>query len=278
MGRLVPTTTGTEPATILPFDPWTVIFNPLKTENTPLPKADEYLDSLPTIALRLSARRDQRYVMDTAVEGLVNDFGAALARLWIAGPTGRSRFRSLQISPTECLRLKAQGVRKVNLDEENGREVMAARWIFRLGQNRESLTTSRLYHGTDTPDAGWMRSNRFRAFSGHALLDKGRLLGVLAVFTRYELTPRLESHLTIFAGQLSAALRDTERRAAGAKPAGTGMDIPSGSTLDEAMRLYIEHVLSECSGRIEGKGGAAELLDIHPNTLRSRMSRLGVER
>lgn len=241
-------------------------------------RADEYLDSLPTIALRLSARRDQRYVIDTAVDGLVNQFGAALARIWIAGPVGRSRYRSLQLSPAECLRLKAQGVRKVNLDDEQGREVMAAPWIVRIGQNRESLSTSRLYHGTDTPDAGWMRSNRFRAFSGHALMDRGRLLGVLAVFTRYELIPRMESQLTVFAGLLSAAVRDAEQRGSVKKVASGGLRIPTGSTLDEGMRLYIEHVLSECSGRIEGKGGAAELLAIHPNTLRSRMSRLGVER
>jgi signal transduction protein with GAF and PtsI domain len=243
-----------------------------------LTRADEYLDSLPTIALKLSARRDQRYAIDTAVHGLVNDFGAALARLWIAGSPGRSRYRSLQLSPTECLRLKGQGIRKVNLEAEQGREVMAAPWIVRIGQNGESLTTSRLYHGTDTPDAAWMRSNRFRAFSGHPLLDKGRVLGVLALFTRYELTPRMEAQLTVFAGQLSAAVRDAEHRSTGVKPTGAGPRIPAGSSLDDAMRLYIEHVLSECAGRIEGKGGAAELLDIHPNTLRSRMSRLGVER
>ncbi|MFT4604071.1 MAG: hypothetical protein ACI9W4_000791 [Rhodothermales bacterium] len=245
---------------------------------TPLPKADEYLDSLPAIALKMSARRDQRYVIDTAVDGLVNDFGAALARLWVAGPPGRSRYRSLLLSPTECLRLKAQSVRKVNLDDEQGREVMVAPWIVRIGQNRTSKSTSRLFHGTDTPDAGWMRSNRFRAFAGHALTDRGRLLGVLALFTRYELSPRMESQLTIFAGQLSAAIRDAGLGRAGAKPTGAGLRIPAGNTLDDAMRLYIQHVLSLCAGRIEGKGGAAELLHIHPNTLRSRMSRLDVER
>jgi hydrogenase-4 transcriptional activator len=47
-------------------------------------------------------------------------------------------------------------------------------------------------------------------------------------------------------------------------------------TLDEAMARHIERALEETHGRIEGKGGAADLLDINPHTLRSRMKKLGV--
>lgn len=49
-------------------------------------------------------------------------------------------------------------------------------------------------------------------------------------------------------------------------------------TLDEHRREYIEEVLRHTSGKIYGPGGAAELLDIPPSTLQSRMTRLGVER
>jgi hydrogenase-4 transcriptional activator len=47
-------------------------------------------------------------------------------------------------------------------------------------------------------------------------------------------------------------------------------------TLDEAMAQHIERALVKTNGRIEGKGGAADLLDINPHTLRSRMKKLGV--
>ncbi|HEU0031699.1 MAG TPA: sigma-54 dependent transcriptional regulator [Kofleriaceae bacterium] len=47
-------------------------------------------------------------------------------------------------------------------------------------------------------------------------------------------------------------------------------------TLDEAMAAHIERALERCAGRIDGPRGAAKLLDIHPNTLRSRMQKLGV--
>jgi hydrogenase-4 transcriptional activator len=55
--------------------------------------------------------------------------------------------------------------------------------------------------------------------------------------------------------------------------------LPSAShfpTLDEAMCQHIERALQQTGGRIEGKGGAADLLDINPHTLRSRMKKLGV--
>ena len=48
------------------------------------------------------------------------------------------------------------------------------------------------------------------------------------------------------------------------------------ATLDEAMRTHIEAALARCNGRIEGDHGAARLLAIHANTLRSRMGKLGI--
>ncbi len=47
-------------------------------------------------------------------------------------------------------------------------------------------------------------------------------------------------------------------------------------TLDDAMRSHIERALARARGRIDGPKGAAALLAIHPNTLRSRMHKLGV--
>lgn len=46
--------------------------------------------------------------------------------------------------------------------------------------------------------------------------------------------------------------------------------------LDEAMSVYIKRILDVTNGKIDGRGGAAELLGIHPNTLRSRMKKLGI--
>ncbi len=47
-------------------------------------------------------------------------------------------------------------------------------------------------------------------------------------------------------------------------------------SLAEAEREHIARVLEATEGQIAGTGGAAEMLDLHPNTLRSRMKKLGL--
>jgi transcriptional regulator with GAF, ATPase, and Fis domain len=53
-------------------------------------------------------------------------------------------------------------------------------------------------------------------------------------------------------------------------------DEPLG-TLDEIDRRHIRRVLEATEGVISGPNGAAKILGLHPNTLRSRMERLGLE-
>lgn len=55
--------------------------------------------------------------------------------------------------------------------------------------------------------------------------------------------------------------------------------IPSGTaTLAEVEAGHISSVLRARNWKVSGRGGAAELLDMHPNTLRTRMEKLGVKR
>ena len=48
-------------------------------------------------------------------------------------------------------------------------------------------------------------------------------------------------------------------------------------TLEDVERSHIEEILRVCGGQIAGSGGAAEILGMHPNTLRSRLKKLGIE-
>ncbi len=50
------------------------------------------------------------------------------------------------------------------------------------------------------------------------------------------------------------------------------------SSLEQVERGHITSVLQRTDWVIEGERGAAKILDLHPNTLRSRMKKLGIER
>ncbi|MEN6440558.1 MAG: sigma 54-interacting transcriptional regulator [Syntrophobacter sp.] len=50
----------------------------------------------------------------------------------------------------------------------------------------------------------------------------------------------------------------------------------SAASLEEVNIRHIRQALQKAHGKISGPGGAAEILDINPNTLRKRMNRLGI--
>ena len=47
-------------------------------------------------------------------------------------------------------------------------------------------------------------------------------------------------------------------------------------TMDEAIAAHIRAVLETTGGQVAGPGGAAEVLDMNPSTLRFRMKKLGI--
>jgi PAS domain S-box-containing protein len=56
------------------------------------------------------------------------------------------------------------------------------------------------------------------------------------------------------------------------------ISITGSSSLDHVERRHILSVLQKTDWVIEGEHGAAKILDLHPNTLRSRMKKLGIKR
>jgi DNA-binding NtrC family response regulator len=54
---------------------------------------------------------------------------------------------------------------------------------------------------------------------------------------------------------------------------GRNQDLPP---LDEMTVQHIRQALEMAGGKINGPGGAAQILGLHPNTLRNRMNKLGI--
>ncbi len=65
-------------------------------------------------------------------------------------------------------------------------------------------------------------------------------------------------------------------REEGRRPAGPGAS--RLATLEDVERSHILAALKQSGGVVEGPKGAATILNLHPNTLRSRMQKLGIKR
>jgi DNA-binding NtrC family response regulator len=77
--------------------------------------------------------------------------------------------------------------------------------------------------------------------------------------------------------EVDGILRHTQGR--GERTANPPVPVgPRLRTLAEVERDHIRAVCGHCGWKINGRGGAAEILGINPSTLRSRMKKLGVAR
>ena len=89
-----------------------------------------------------------------------------------------------------------------------------------------------------------------------AVIDRAALLGVGG---------RLALHAAMGAATAPSARPDTTSHPTGEPLA-----------LDDAIRAHIRAALDHARGKVEGPGGAAEILRINPNTLRSKIRKLGM--
>ena len=62
------------------------------------------------------------------------------------------------------------------------------------------------------------------------------------------------------------------------RPAPTERAESVPNSLDDVQRIHIAATLDQTGWVIEGPRGAARILNLHPNTLRSRMKKLGLTR
>ncbi len=76
---------------------------------------------------------------------------------------------------------------------------------------------------------------------------------------------------------VAAAPASTLRPMRTSAPLGRPAEAEAFTTLDEQARSHIEAALRKCLGRVDGPFGAARLLGLNPQTLRSRMRKLGID-
>ena len=179
-----------------------------------------HAEALQTVALAVAQERSLEVVLKRIVEGLAEQTGIALARVWLLGPGDiceRCRLRADCLDQTQCLHLMASAGRSLSSDEDwsrlNGdfcRFPLGKAKIGWIGATGESVLLKRV---PDDPKwfarPEWTRRERIQSFAGHALSFRGDRLGVLGVFSRANFDDTAFGWLRIFADQAAVAIANS---------------------------------------------------------------------
>jgi PAS domain S-box-containing protein len=178
-------------------------------------KTDELANQARVSALRadvaaaLAASDETRTALRACAETLVRSLGAAFARVWTADPSG------------EWLELQASAGLYTHTDGPHARVRVGQFKIGRIAHSRAAHLTNDVPNDPNVSDPAWAVRERMRAFAGYPLVVEGRLLGVVALFSRTELSDALLIDLGLIAASIAQyvdrrrtidALRESEER------------------------------------------------------------------
>jgi transcriptional regulator with GAF, ATPase, and Fis domain len=173
--------------------------------------------SLRSLALRVGEALTLDDVFHRIVTGLASQADIALARVWLILPSDPADSRGTAVeSPDQakCLHLVASAGTPVASDEDWSRLdgyfrriELGAKKVGQIGASGEPVLISNNLaesHWAARPD--WARREGIQGFAGQPLIYRGDILGVLAVFSRAEITPSEFDWLRIFADHAAIAI------------------------------------------------------------------------
>jgi len=175
------------------------------------------------LAATVAGEHRTRNALDAIVQGLAKQPGIALARIWLleSGDICDECYLGSECDDRcECLHLVASAGTSLNGKED---------WSFREGYFRRiplskikgkvgviGATGNSIRIANITPENEWIRrpewakSEGIRAFAGEPLMFKGKILGVLGIFSRENLTDQEFSWVRMFADQAAVAITNAQ--------------------------------------------------------------------
>ncbi len=130
------------------------------------------------------------------VEGLVQQFGYAFARIWL-----------VELDQT-TLHLVASAGMYTRIDGSFARVPMGAYKIGKIAQNRIPFLSNNLSEETWVRDRAWSLETGICGFAGYPLTHGEKVLGVLAVFHRQPMAPEFLEALQLLCTAVVVALED----------------------------------------------------------------------
>ena len=176
------------------------------------------LQTLHKIAVDVACQKSLACVLEHIVQGLAEEAGVALARIWLIKPGDicpTCPRRAECPDQSQCLHLVASDGRSVQADAPAWSRVdgqfrrfpLGVRKVGMIGASAQPiLLTDVDQEPSWLADAEWARRENIQSFAGQPLLFKSETLGVLAVFSRDLLPNEAMIVLRTFADHAAAAI------------------------------------------------------------------------
>lgn len=200
---------------------WTATTNPRDVESATSQGLSLQAQPLLSLAAQVAGEHRGTDVLDAIVGGLAAQPGVALARIWLLAPGDLCQNCALRAEcpdQTQCFHLVASaggsrdgtenwssiqggfqripvGNRKVGVIGKSGNSVL----IQDIAQDNQWVVR---------PD--WVKKEEIRSFAGHPLVSSGKILGVLGLFSREQLSEQESAWLRMFADQAAVAITNAQ--------------------------------------------------------------------
>jgi DNA-binding CsgD family transcriptional regulator len=130
------------------------------------------------VAQRIYGCLDAQTLSTHITEGLVQQFGCALARIWLVEEPDRQH-----------LKLVASSGLYTRTDGSFSRVPMGAFKVGKIAQNRVSFLSNNLPNEPWVKDRDWAIEHQIQGFAGYPLATPNIVVGVLAIFSQEPLAP-----------------------------------------------------------------------------------------
>ena len=142
----------------------------------------------------LTSLQPLRERLQLCAEALVHQLDAALARIWI------------RRAEDNVLEMQASAGLYTHTDGLHGRIPMGQYKIGRIAQDARLRFSQNIGAEPDVDDQEWVRQHGLVSFVGHPLVVEGRVVGVMAFFSRTKLIPETVQALGSIAKTIAVAI------------------------------------------------------------------------
>jgi signal transduction histidine kinase len=180
----------------------------LEEERARLEATVRALRSALRVVENVSSAFQRERILAAVTEALTRNFGAAAARVWLVGPGDRCKTCDLANrchNRKSCLHLVEHGGLGP-LDRVLRRVPIGDFSVGRVAAQGGMITCDRLDQEPGLADPDWARIERLKSFAGYPLIHEGRLLGVVAMWSRDRLRDDVLEALRILARHAATAI------------------------------------------------------------------------